>query len=280
MLLPWVRRRREALRTAPFPPAWEAYLAAHVAHWAWLNDAERTRLRGDLRILIAEKSWEGANGLVLDDEIRVTIAAQASLLLLGWDEPHYFPNVTTVIVYPAGFRVRRRDREGYIETESRVGLLGEAWGNDLPVILSWDDARTGGEDAADGHNVVLHEFAHKLDLMGGGAAGVPPLPGGTTAYDTWANVMSAEFRALRRSVWFGEPSPLDGYGAQDEAEFFAVATEAFFERPERLRRERPRLYELLRGYYRQDTAARWERWKAETGPAAPAVPPAFEDEAA
>ncbi len=127
--------------------------------------------------------------------------------------------------------------------------------------MSWDDARDGSEDPEDGHNVILHEFAHKLDMLEGGADGVPPLSEGDAAYDTWAQVMSQEFRTLRRAAWHGQDSVMDGYGGENEAEFFAVATETFFEKPHQLLAEHPELYDVLRSYYQQDTASRWEKWQ-------------------
>lgn len=258
----WLRNHRRAeLRAKPFPEEWREFLKSHVAHYGWLNVAERERLESDTQIFIAEKQWEGAKGFNLTDEIKVIIAAQACLLLLGWKEPHYFPNVSTVIVYPSGFRTKSRRRDGYLETEKQHNVLGEAWSGDLPVVVSWDDAVNGSEDPEDGHSVILHEFAHKLDMLGGGANGVPPLSGGDATYDTWAQVMSQEFRVLRYAAWQGQESVLDDYGAENEAEFFAVATETFFEKPYYLYQERPLLYALLKNYYQQDTMGRWQEWQ-------------------
>ena len=260
----WMRNQRRAeLRTKPFPVEWQNFLQLHVAHYGWLTTAEQKRLQSDIQIVIAEKQWEGIKGFRVTDEIKVVIAAQVCLLLLGWKDPHYFPNVSTIIVYPAGFRTKSRQRNGYLETEKQHNVLGEAWSGNLPVVVSWDDARDGSEDAEDGHNVVLHEFAHKLDMLGGGASGVPPLTGGDAAYDTWSEVMSQEFRTLRQTVWQGQDSVIDSYGAENEAEFFAVATETFFEKPYRLCTEHPALYEVLKNYYRQDTISRWEKWQIE-----------------
>ncbi|MBC8102431.1 MAG: zinc-dependent peptidase [Cytophagales bacterium] len=265
----WLQNhRRSEIRATPFPPQWRSFLEARVAHYAWLDTSERQRLEGDTQVFVAEKDWEGANGLKLTDEIKVCLAAQVCLLLLGWENPHFFPNVGTIIVYPSSFQAISRQRNGYMETESRRALLGEAWSGNLPVVISWEEARTGGEDGEDGHSVVLHEFAHKLDMLSGGADGVPPLSGGDAEYDSWAKVMSQSFRDLQRSVWQGGESVLDGYGAENEAEFFAVVTEAFFERPYPLRERHLALYEALHQYYRQDTAARWERWeRRQTHPA-------------
>ncbi len=259
----WLRNhRRSELRAAPFSREWEDFLRSHVAHYDWLTPSEQERLKGDIQIFIAEKEWEGVKGFEVRDEMKVVIAAQACLLLLGWEEPHFFPNVSTIIVYPAGFRSMSRQREGYIETEKQHNVLGEAWSGTLPVIVSWDDAREGSEDPEDGHNVILHEFAHKLDMLEGGADGVPPLSGGNADYDAWAQVMSQEFRLLRRTAWRGQETVVDSYGAENEAEFFAVLTETFFEKPYPLYTDHPELYGVLQRYYQQDTAARWENWQS------------------
>lgn len=254
-------RRRAALIVEPFPPLWETYLNEHVAHYRYLSDEEAARLRDDLRIFVAEKTWEGAGGSEVTDEMRVTVAAQACLLLLGWDDAHraeLFPNAPTVIVYPAGFRASRKRRQGFLEGEEQSDLLGEAWEGDWPVVLAWDSVRAGGEDAEDGENLVLHEFAHKLDMENGTADGVPRLhtPG---AYDMWTTAFASAYQALRNDAQRGHHSLLSSYGATNEAEFFAVATEAFFERAVQMREQMPALYDVMRTYYQQDTAARLER---------------------
>jgi MtfA peptidase len=199
--------------------------------------------------------------------MKVTIAAQACLLLLGMDErrrTELFPNVETVIVYPSGYRARRRQSNGIVESVEVEEMLGEAWSGDWPVVLSWDSVRRGGEDNHDGHNLVLHEFAHKLDMIHGGADGVPRLS--TAAeYEEWAQVMSAAYRRLQYAVWENRDSVLSAYGAGNEAEFFAVATEAFFEKPLQMETDEPALYAALMGYYGQDTAARL-RAAQHTGP--------------
>jgi MtfA peptidase len=257
-------RRRDEIRREPFPDEWLGWLHQHMAHYALLSDEETARLRDDLRFFIAEKRWEGGAGSDVTDEMKVTVAAQACLLLLGMDDrrrEELFPNVETIIVYPSGYRAERRRRgAGYVETVETEDLLGEAWGGDWPVVLSWDSVRRGGEDNHDGHNLVLHEFAHKLDMIDGGADGVPRLSN-AEEYETWARVMSDAYRRLRMAVWEGHDHVLYEYGAEDEAEFFAVATEAFFEKPVQMLEHEPELYGALKGYYRQDTATRVEAWQ-------------------
>lgn len=242
----------------PFPEEWEDYLADNVPYYDALTPEEQTRLRGLTRVIVAEKSWEGAGGLILTDEIKVTIAAQSALLLLGLTNHDFYPNVHAIIVYPAAYRVRHEEmRPGGVIHRKRTTHLGEAWGyGQGPVIVSWADALHGAENPEDAQNVVLHEFAHKLDMRDGDADGVPPLPGGPSQYDSWAEVMQAEYNRLVDEAADGDADILDDYGAENPAEFFAVATETFFEKPRQLRRKRPRLYEVLKRYYNQDPAAR------------------------
>lgn len=264
MVFGWItNHRRQAIVAQPFPAEWEGYLGKNVHFYAKLSSDEQSRLRDTLRILISEKSWEGCGGLELTDEIKVTIAGQAALLLLGM--PHdFFPNVESILIYPTAYNAPQTHVDPIageygrigpvgIVTESTSARLGESWGQG-PVILSWEDALAGGRNATDGHNVVLHEFAHKLDTRSGGADGVPDLAN-QAQYDTWAEVMSAEYQALVDDAQHGRPTLLDHYAITNGAEFFAVATECFFEKGARMRQSHPRLYEALSGFYHQDPAA-------------------------
>jgi Mlc titration factor MtfA (ptsG expression regulator) len=262
MLFAWLKRRRRARAVAaPFPDEWRAYLQKNVGLYALLTEAEQQKLHDDLRIFIAETTFEGCGGLEITDEIKVTIAAQASLLLLGFHHD-YFERVHTVLVYPRGFRSPEgwAGPDGVVHLD--VGYLGEAWHHGT-VILAWDAVLTGGRDPRDGRNVVLHEFAHQLDYLDGLADGVPPLR--TRAqYRKWHEVMTAEYAQLVAESEHGRPKVLDAYGATNPAEFFAVATECFFEKPVQMRRRHPQLYEVLKDYFCQDTAA---RFAAEDQPA-------------
>lgn len=252
-------RRRRAVLETPIPADWRGFVEANVAHFARLEPDEQARLLDDARLFVAEKIWEGGNGHVVTDEMKITIAAEACLLLLGWDDARradLFSNVGTVIVYPAGYRVTKDVRRGLIQSTEESHRLGEAWSSDLPIVLSWRDARDGGLDPSDGHNVVLHEFAHKLDMLRDGSAdGVPSLRD-DAEYEAWASVMSAAFAELVEDAEKGHKTFLDHYGATNEAEFFAVATEAFFEKAARMRDDHPALYAVLRNYYQQDPASR------------------------
>ena len=259
MLSWWRTRRRRKLVSQPFPDSWEAALDRNFAYYRWLSDAERDKLRRDARIFIAEKYWEGCQGLEITDEIRITIAAQACLLVLGFQD-EFFDRLRTILVYPAGYLVNdRRQGPGGLITESTNMRLGEAW-HQGPVILSWPDVLKGGRIPNDGKNVVFHEFAHVLDMQDHGVDGTPPLES-AEQYETWQQVMTAEYDSLVMNSSMGRATLLDSYGAQNEAEFFAVATECFFEKAEDMADEQPRLYRLLKDFYKQDPATRtgWKR---------------------
>ena len=193
-----------------------------------------------------------ARGLTVTDEMRVTIAAQACLLILNRRTDYYFPELTQVLVYPGAFVVEREEYdEAGVRSRERQVLVGESW-TDSQVLLSWEDVLEGAAVEDDGWNVVLHEFAHQLDQAKGYASGAPELPG-AERYAAWSEVFSAEFERLRER---GEDpaSLLDEYGATDPAEFFAVVTEVFFEQPLALQAEHPALYRELARFYRVDPA--------------------------
>jgi Mlc titration factor MtfA (ptsG expression regulator) len=255
MLFSWLRnRRRRRLLAAPFPPAWLTYLQRNVAHYQYLSAAEQKKLRDDLRVFIAEKNWEGCGGLQITDEIQVTIAAEACLLVLGM-EHNYYDRVLSILVYPAGYRVPmdRPGRTGIID-ERGEGRLGEAWYRG-PVVLAWDHVRHDARHPHRGKNLVFHEFAHQLDMLDGVVNGTPPLRDREQAR-RWKEVMTAEYTRLVEASQRGQATLLDPYGTTNEGEFFAVVTECFFDNPVALRQQHPRLYDLLREYYHQDPAAR------------------------
>lgn len=245
-------RRRERLRSQPFPPAWLDIIKKNVPIFNRLPQADQRELQGLIQVFLAEKSFEGCGGLELTDEIKVTIAAQACLLLLR-RETDYYPRLVTILVYPHAYVAKSVEPiGGGVVLEGESARLGEAW-KDGVVVLSWDDVRQGASDLHDGHNVVLHEFAHQLDQQDGSADGAPILEH-RSQYVTWARVLSDEYDQLRRDTEQGRRDVLDEYGATNPAEFFAVATECFFEKPIELRRKHPQLYEELKTYYRQDPA--------------------------
>ena len=245
-------RRRERLRVEPFPDHWRRMIETRVPMFARLAPHDQQELLGHVRVLLEEKHFEGTAGLLMRDEIRLTIAAQAAMLLLHRDT-EYFPRLTSVIVYPTGYVATDARAEGGIWSEGDEHLLGHTQRDLRALVLAWDEVKAGAADPDDGHNLVLHEFAHQLDFEDGSTDGTPVLGSGAEVR-AWARVFEDELEALRRAADAGEPTVLDPYGAEDPAEFFAVATETFFERGAMLRERHPRLYEELQRFYRQEPA--------------------------
>lgn len=256
LVFAWIRdKKRRAFTAQPFPESWRAVLKSNVPQYAWLTELERARLEDDLRIFIGEKSWEGCQGLVVTEEMQVTIAAYAILIALQL--PHdFYPNVESILIYPTGFSVSE-EKPGPFGTVMRTTShrAGEAWSSNLPVVISWSDALAGARRIDDGFNVIIHEFAHKLDGRGGVVDGVPQLPE-QSDYDRWEQVMSRGFQFLVSHASAGIPTVLNPYGASGSAEFFAVATECFFERPVALAATMHDLYSLLCDFYGVDLASR------------------------
>jgi Mlc titration factor MtfA (ptsG expression regulator) len=260
-MIHWFRdRRRAKLRKRPMPAEWQTFLRTNVAHYCQLEEGERAELHAIIQVLLSEKQWEGCGGLELTDEIRVTIAAQASMLLLRL--PHdYYRNVRSILVYPSTV-VSPERTPGVFETvsapvEPAVPILGQSMGRG-PVILVWDAVLRGARHPELGHNVVYHEFAHKLDMLDGAADGTPPIAD-RAQFEQWVTVCSSEFLRLQGLEQKGHRTFLDAYGATNEAEFFAVATEEFFDRPTALHEQAPALYDVLSAFYRQDPASRVNR---------------------
>ncbi len=253
----WRNRRRRKLRQQPLPPAQRELVAQHVGHWRLLSDAEQRELAGHIQVLLHEKHFEACGGLELTDEMRLTVAAQAALLLLG-RETDYFPGLVSILIYPARYVVEaeRRLPDGTV-VEGEELRAGESWYRGS-VVLSWDDSRHGAYDVRDGHNVVLHEFAHQLDSESGAMNGAPLLPRGDM-YADWSRVLGEEFEQLKANLARRRRGVIRPYGATNPPEFFAVVTEAFFEQPVALLQQHPALYAQFRAFFRQDPAARVRR---------------------
>ena len=250
-------RRRKRLLDEPFPDAWIAHLEENVAAYALLVDDERKRLRDLVQIFIAEKHWEGCGGLTLDDEIRVTIAGTGCQMLLGRDHD-LFAEVESLLVYPSAVVAREQPRSffdpGVSPGDGDHPVLGLAQKGGA-VVLAWDSALRGARDPRDGRNVVIHELAHKIDFLDGDVDGTPPLDTGS-ARRAWAEAFAPAYLAHKERAERGKRSFLYDYAVTNEAEYFAVATEAFFEKPRALQRELPEVYAALRQYYSLDLAAR------------------------
>jgi Mlc titration factor MtfA (ptsG expression regulator) len=247
------RRRRRILREQPIPEAWRSTLTSNLPVFRRLPPEDQVELLRHMQVFLAEKQFEGCGGLKLTDEIRLTIAAQACLLLLH-RETDYYPQMSTILVYPSTYMAHgERHLEGPIWEEGPQSLLGHTQRRLGVIVLAWDAAKRGATNPSDGQNVVLHEFAHQLDFEDYSTDGAPALA--TRAeYLAWARVMSNEFAALCAAEESGTPTVLDTYGATNPAEFFAVATEAFFERSRALRARHPELYAELARFFRQDPA--------------------------
>jgi Mlc titration factor MtfA (ptsG expression regulator) len=257
-MIGWLRRRRRRrLGARPLPPAWRGFLAANFAQYAWLAAEDRARLDALTQILVAEKNWEGCNGLAMSEEVKVTIAAQAGLLAIGLHE-EYFESIYSVLVYPSSYVAKQTEMQpGGVVIESDSPRLGEA-SSVGAIVLSWPDVLRSGRVPDDGVNVVFHEFAHALDLQGHGFDGAPLLES-RAQYQTWSQIMTAEYHRLILRTQHGRPTLLDPYGTVSEAEFFAVVTESFFEQPLAMREEHPQLYDLFRNFFHQNPAERFRR---------------------
>ena len=236
----WIERRRQRLRLLPFPAAWRRILRRRVPAVARLPADLQQRLKGHLQVFVAEKPFIGCDGLVITDEVRVTIAAQACLLLLGHAWPQIYPRLRQVLVYPGAFVVEHEQPVGGgVVHRQRRALAGQSWSQGQ-VVLGWDEVLAGAADASDGQNVVIHEFAHQIDQDKGVANGRPWLPSRRQG-QRWAQVMDEAFQRLQQ-----QPSALIGsYAASEPAEFFAVTSELFFEQPQALAAEAPLVYREL-----------------------------------
>ncbi|MBD2355146.1 zinc-dependent peptidase [Tolypothrix sp. FACHB-123] len=241
------KQRRNRIKHRSFPPLWQATLENNLPIYLRLTPEERRRLQGHIQVFLLEKQFIGCQGLQVTPEMKLTIAAFACLLLLN-ERTEYFPKLRSILIYTNTYVVTETVSTGsYFIAEKRVAKLGESWTRDQ-LILSWAQVQQDMSNWHDGRNVVLHEFAHQLDQEDGKAEGVPILPK-KSDYAIWAQVMTAEYQRLCDDVDNGLHSVLDSYGATNPAEFFAVATETFFEKPRELLQQHPALYELLQRYY-------------------------------
>ena len=239
-------RRKQAeqkLRQTPPPPEWERILKETSPLVFCLSGELKNKLFGYMQLFLHRVNFEGCGGEEITELVRVTIAAQACLLLIGHERKVY-PNLKTVLVYPHAYSSGKKGMFGGDNGEG--GRLGESWDCGV-VVLAWDSVVGGARNIEDGHNVTLHEFAHQLDQE----SIIPGLPvlDQRSAYATWSRVFSAEFEALCDKVEHGKKDVIDDYGATNPAEFFAVATETFFEKPRQLKETHPALFERLQSYY-------------------------------
>jgi len=236
--------KRKRLRTGPFPEVWRTILEDHAPYYQVLPVRQRERLHGHIQILRAEKHFEGCGGLELEDLHCIIVAAYAGVLLLGQDRGFY-PNLRSILIYPGAFLVNQHSfgPAGEIADETEV-REGESWGLGA-IVLSWEDIKRDLK-VLNGRNILFHEFAHQLY----DAASTDWMPRGE--WRTWLAVFEEHYIRHCQLVEAGRSVFFDAYGAEDASEFFAVATEAFFERPQVFRRKFPAFYEQFRTFYQQD----------------------------
>lgn len=249
------RWRFDRAMRRPFPQSWQQTLES-LPVYARLEPALQAELRRKVQAFLYRKRFVGCAGLAVSDEMRVTIAAEACLLVLNRPSTLY-RDLKWIYLYPTTFRSRQPERnEIGVVSKPAGSLLGVSWSNGR-VVLAWDSVQRGSADFDDGYNVVLHEFAHQLDQEGGSADGAPLLTS-RAAYGVWSKVLSREFSALQEAVERGHPTLIDSYGATNPAEFFAVITELFYERPGALQATHPELYRTLADYFQVDPR-QWHR---------------------
>ncbi|WP_206613432.1 zinc-dependent peptidase [Parahaliea mediterranea] len=250
------RWRFERAMARPFPADWLPMLR-RLPFYARLDESLQAELRRKIQAFLYRKRFVGCEGLEVTDEMRVLIAAEACLLILNRPSTLY-RDLKWIYIYPSTFRSRQpeRDEVGVVSQPSG-SLLGVSWSNGR-VVLAWDSVKRGCADFEDGQNVVLHEFAHQLDQEGGGADGAPLLAT-RAAYGVWSRVLGREFEELQRAVEQGHPTLIDSYGATNPAEFFAVITELFYERPAAMQSTHPELFATLMDYFRVDP----RNWRAD-----------------
>lgn len=255
--------RRKRLKSRPFPSVWLAVLERTVPLYRRLPLEDRHELHGHVQVFLSEKSFEGMDGMTITEEVRVAIAAQACILLLH-RRTGYYPGLSSVVVYPGEYLAPHLEVDEWgIVTEGTDRRTGESC-REGALVLSWEDVLAEGLDLHPGYNVVLHEFAHQLDAEEGltSAIHLSARPVGDRG---WAGTMERELERLRQDAEHDRPTVLDPYGAESPEEFFAVATEAFFETPLPLRERHPELYQQLARYYRQDPAT-WPGVSSEHPP--------------
>jgi len=242
--------RRKRTAGGPFPPEWLDIIEKNVSIYRKLNFIDKAELRRHILVFLAEKDFVGCGGLKITDEMRVTIAAQACVLLLH-RQTDYYPGLRSILVYPTAYVARASEHlpSGVVEEGYDI-RLGESWHHGS-VVLSWDDVLWGGKKARDGQNVVFHEFAHQLDSSWGRGDSSAVLQS-RPAFIEWAKVLHENYLKLQQALGANRPTVLGSYAGESPAEFFAVATECFFERPGDLRKSYPDLYEEMKNFYHQD----------------------------
>lgn len=246
----WREYNRNKVRRLPFKKEWRQIIQRRMPYFRKMPADLQLQLKQHIQVFLAEKTFIGKNGVNINDEIKITIAAQACLLLLN-RKTDYYPKLNTILVYPRAFvKQHQSSSADGVHFSQDLVMLGESWSFGT-IVLSWQATIDGANDPNDGQNVVIHEFAHQLDQEDGHANGSPILSAGQN-YQSWSAVFSDQFAKLQRQAQRGEPAIFDYYGATNPAEFFAVASEVFFEKSAQLQKEHPKLYQQLVLFYKVD----------------------------
>lgn len=249
MFTDWFSSRRKKLLQQPAKDSWVYWMADNVWHWHVLNQAQRDRLHGLVNIFVQEKSFEGCDGLVVTDEMRVTIAAAACVLLVGFDDTYCFDKAKTLLIYPRPMVQRNlRGVGGVVDPDSFASGMATLGGT---IVLSWLDVIRDCRDEQSVSNIVVHEFAHHVDGIDGDMEGIPPFPT-QQLRDQWQQLAEAELNSLREAIELQQPTVLDPYGAESLAELFAVASEAFYCDGLNLYEQHKEMYALLETLYKVD----------------------------
>ncbi|MBA6351188.1 zinc-dependent peptidase [Colwellia sp. BRX9-1] len=246
----WREYQRDKIRRQPFKKTWRKIIQQRMPYFGQMPTDLQLQLKQHIQVFLAEKTFVGCNGVKITDEIRITIAAQACLLLLN-RKTNFYPKLQTILVYPRAF-IKQQQNMGTdgLRYQQKVALAGESW-DFGKVVLSWQDTLDGAKIPDDGRNVVIHEFAHQLDQENGSANGAPILDEGQS-YQGWSAAFSLQFEQLKMQARTGAPSLFDYYGATNPAEFFAVTSEVFFEQAKQFHAKYPMLYQQLKNYYHVD----------------------------
>lgn len=254
----WLRKgSRKKIIKKEFPLAWLKIIETNASFFNLLDSKLKKQLLKLVQIFINEKIFEGCAGLIITDEIKVTIAAQACILLLGQDH-NFYPNLRTILVYPTAYFA---PETYYLKDGSLIETIqyryGESWQRGQ-VVLCWDEIKKDTLDITDGQNLILHEFAHQLDQEYRIVESIPFILQ-NTSYVTWARILYDEYNRLVTDINNNKETFLNEYGATNQNEFFAVITEFFFEKPIELRRNHPNLYNQLLDFYKIDTEALFQK---------------------
>jgi len=242
--------KRKKIANTPFKKEWRKIIQRRIPYFKKMPVDLQLQLKKHIQVFLSEKEFVGLNGITINDEIRLTIAAQACLLILN-RKTNYYPKLKSILIYPSSWvKQHSTSNSDGIHFTQHMRVAGESWGYGK-IVLSWNDTLSGADNPDDGHNLVIHEFAHRLDQEDGSSNGAPILSQGQS-YEQWSAIFSKEYEQLKSDIARNRRSVFDSYGATNPAEFFAVASEVFFEKSAELKEAHPELYQQMSTYYRID----------------------------